>query len=127
MGLFINPKREKVIVLLAEKDLPPEQQHKFKIRCLTAAQYESRKDLSNEVDASAPNEQRVLLGSWLIYTLRYGLIGVEGAPFPTPFLISPATGYVADAFIDTLHPKVRREIALQIEALSTVTADDLKD
>jgi len=127
MGLFINPKREKAYVPREELSLPPEQQHRFKLRCLTASHYESRKDLANEVDASVPNMQRVLLGTWLLYTLRYGLVGVEGAAFPAPFTIDPMTGYVSDEFIDTLSPQVRREIALQIEALSTVTTEDLKD
>lgn len=127
MGLFINPKRERDYVPVGDRGLPPEQQHHFKLRCLTATQYESRKDLSNEVDAKMPNVQRVLLGTWQLYTLRYGLFGIEGPATAVPFVIDPRSGYVADSFLDTLHPVLRRELALEIERLSTVGADDLLD
>lgn len=120
--MWINPKRTRTYVCNDDKKKAEEQQTKFKLRTLRAHEWEQRRDNSRVVVPGEPT--RLLMGSWLQMTLRYGLTGVEG-PTPVPFVVDVETGFVTDEFLDCLHPDVRQELGNAINALSTAGPDDL--
>lgn len=125
MPIYVDPKRKKRHVPLEDVAKPPEQQHWFDIRPLTAAEWEQRKDLCREID-EVSGRTRINLGAWTMATVRFGLAGAGGPAGPLPFSTDQASGYVSDEFLDTIHPEMRRELANAIDALSRLDFNDVK-
>lgn len=125
MPTFVNPKRTSTYVLESELQLPPEQQHRWHLKALSAAEWETRRDISRDIDEET-GRSRVLLGAWTMATVRYCLTGVEGPPGPVPFARDPITGYVTDEFLDSLHPDTRRALSLEIDRISKLDHSDVK-
>lgn len=128
MALFIDPARKARYTPEEEqaKEFTGER-HVFLLRCLTAREWQDRSDGSREAWNDGSGRVKINLGSWERLTLKYGLIGVEGpGAFPVPFAIDPFTGRVSDEFLDSLHPDLRRELAVQIDRISKLDRADTK-
>jgi len=119
MGLFTDPKRTEVYVPKEEREKPENERISFKIRVLTAREYEMRKDL---VQGTDPN-QFFKMGTWTMTTLRSGLVGVEGPGAPN-FETGPS-GMVSDDFLDLLMPQLRDELAGAIDRLCRIGPEEL--
>lgn len=124
MSLFIDPNRTKRFIVEEERGLDPSLQHVFILKTLKSREYTERYDRCRD-HMDGDLVARLNLGSWQRWTLYYGLVGAEGA-FPVPFSLDPNTGHVSETFLDSLHPNVRRDLAMEIDRLSKLAHDDPK-
>lgn len=115
-------------VLPDDEPLDPVQQVTWFLRSLTAREYEERKDLISGTESDG--EIRAKMGSWTWYTLRRGLVGVEG-PTPEGFKFETedlgGETLVKDTTLSQIGPTEREELAARISVLSRPEPHAKKD
>lgn len=125
MPLFVDPNRTKRYVPKDEREKPADQQHVFTLKTLSHREWEERHDYSRLVFDGDP-QARVNLGTWVRWTLYYGLVNAEGPSLPCK-VKEPDAKRVSDEFLDALHPDLRSELAREIERISRLDIDDPKE
>lgn len=115
MPLWIDPHRTINWTPEEFRSKPPSEQPVFKLRVMTARQYELRKDIIRG-DELPDGAFAIKTGTFIYETCRMGCVGYEGPrPQGMPVFALDAEGLCPHTFLDFLHPDIRREMAGAIE------------
>lgn len=128
MAIALDPSRQHRYVLHDDQSLPPEDQTIWLLRSLTVRDDEM---ISNsKMVASGQGEFRLHPGTEDLMTIRLGLAGVENFRDASGKVVHFETDKnhrVTDAFLSRLRKEWRSELAEQIRAINTLSADEKKD
>jgi hypothetical protein len=126
--ITIDPKAERLYILLADRALPPEKRRRFWLRGLTAREEHQAIDVGQGQDAEG--NPRTNIGSMLFFMLGCGLArwenvrDAEGNPIP----LEPdkRTGKPSDESLAHLTLSERMEIARAVESGALINEAELE-
>jgi len=122
----VDPRSTWDYVLLAERELPPEERTTFRLRPLTAREQAQVEDTAL---TTGPDGRVYSLntGTHALTILRLGLVGWEGFADedgrPVPFAKN-GSGTVSEACLDAIPSRVRHELANAITEQTKVSEGD---
>lgn len=136
MPIAIDPREPYEYVLECDRDLPDDEQTRWKLKVLTLGELASLEDSLFRLDPES-GEARLLTGSHATKILKIGLLGWSGfrdangddVPFRTR-TVGRATGKreeVTDECLERLHPDWRRELANAITEQARPTQGERKN
>jgi hypothetical protein len=126
--IAIDPKAERLYVLLRERKLPAEQRRRFFLRSLTAREEHQAIDVGQGQDPEG--NARTNVGSMLFFMLGCGLVrwenvrGKDGQELQLEF--DPRSGKASDESLAALTLSERMEVAKAIESGAQTTEAELE-
>lgn len=120
MSLWIDPTKETVYILEAEKDLPPEQQTKWKFKPMSASCYAKFSDLILVADGKISN-----YGEYVLAALKYSLVGWEGKDCP-PFVLGK-DGLPTEETLSRIPHTIRWELGRAADNANKIDVETKKE